>query len=54
MEFPLVTPPLQKLFLYGKGSNNVKVGTHALFDDANFTVGIIKAPLAAQALQRLG
>ena len=35
-------------------TNNVKMGTHALFDEAHFTVNSNHAPLAAQALQRLG
>ena len=30
------------------------MGTHALFDEAHFTVQSSNAPLAAQALQRLG
>ena len=30
------------------------MGTHALFDEAHFTVPASQAPLAAQALQRLG
>ena len=32
----------------------IKMGTHVLFDEAHMTVPANKAPLAAQALQRLG
>lgn len=32
----------------------VKIGTHVVYDEAHMTVPAIRAPLAAQALQRLG
>ena len=35
-------------------SGLMKMGTHVLFDEAHMTVPASKAPLAAQALQRLG
>ena len=35
-------------------SGLIKMGTHILFDEAHMTVPANKAPLAAQALQRLG
>ena len=44
----------KNVYYIDDAAQNVKTSTHALFDEAHFTVNVNKSPLAAQALQRLG
>jgi len=48
------TATTKNIYYIDESSNNVKMATHALFDEAHFTVKHADAPLAAQVLQRLG
>ena len=41
-------------YIHDDKSKRVKIGTHANFDEAHMSIPASKAPLAAQALQRLG
>ena len=48
------TATTKNIYYIDEAFNNMKIGTHSLFDETYFTVDTIKTPLAAQALQRLG
>ena len=46
------TATTKNVYYIDDDTNNVKNGTHALFDDAHFIIESKFAPIAAQALQR--
>ena len=48
------TATTKNIYYINDSSLNVKIGVHALFDEAHFTSPKASAPLAAQALQVLG
>ena len=41
-------------YIHDTTTKRVKIGTHTIFDEAHMSIPASKAPLAAQALQRLG
>ena len=41
-------------YIHDTATKRVKIGTHTIFDEAHMSIPASKAPLAAQALQRLG
>lgn len=45
---------LKNVYYINNSSNNVKMGTHALFDEPHFTVESKNVPLVAHALPQLG
>ena len=45
---------MKNVYYIDDATNTVKIGVHAIFDEAHFTVSKDKAPLAAQTLQCLG
>ena len=44
----------KNVYIRDTHSKKIKIGTHVYFDEAHFSTPTMKAPLAAQALQRLG
>ncbi len=48
------TPNGSNVYVKDEVTGQVKLGTHVYFDEAHFTTPTHRAPLAAQALQRLG
>jgi deoxyuridine 5'-triphosphate nucleotidohydrolase len=52
--FLAFTPTAKNVYYIDDATGTVKVGQHVLFDEAHMTVPAGRAPLAAQALQRLG
>ena len=48
------TSSMQNVYYIDNVTHTVKIGVHAMFDEAHFTVPKCKAPLTAQALQCLG
>ena len=48
------TATTKNIYYIDDASSMVKIGTHALFDEAHFTAPRAKQPLAAQTLQTLG
>jgi deoxyuridine 5'-triphosphate nucleotidohydrolase len=44
----------KNVYIKDSKTNHVKIGTHVTYDEAHMSVPASKAPLAAQALQRLG